>query len=846
MTTVSHPIAETSGPKCFAASRIANAVKWSKRRVLSALAFSPPDGTEVVSGNNADAWSVGSFPRALREALDLKAARFGYRSIDALLSEPVQTWSPNWPISEILNDEVDYARKLQRSLRPFLQRQADLAATVGDLKDDAARTYQREFSRTLTTRHLERLIEMVIERDRGFEDWNRIEIFLPKRYSRKAVVGGHPMPRLASDVSPIFAALSGVNDPLKPTSADRSMLWRAAVETLLGNVESGMSERAAKRQILKEINLHVPGLAKSADSLKRVFNTKVEVARRDGIHAIADKRPTASGNWRAYDFSEDKLLLTKIAFHHEGNISLAHRLLHKGWTHPVEGRFYQFSSEYRERISVDLRKNKSYVPTFMREEVRGPLASTRPHALGPRAVRMARPSRLRDWSDVGVNDWHTSDDETGNSILYWVDPNGPFECEWGRFNVGRPQVLPLIDVASEQPLALIVSPTKGYSGDTIRDLVFPAWLSPEIGMPFRGCQFERGIWSSRNVEALAAWSQIDGAFADQGISLKIRHATTPRAKTIERTFGAEQNRTSIFPGYIGRGEKGVEHERVHRFIQSLKGTGQPNKEAVDPREKLWSIAQYTEALKGTLIELSKEPQNGERFRGRSPEEVWSEGIANGAKPKVLPPSLEYLLATKQVEKLVTTDGIILKIGNVRSQFCDSRPLGQLVGERVSVRFQGREPDHVVIVDPKRDPKGRSPFVVPLRKRLDAMSAAPADFERARQEEDNFASGPKALFRLISPKYNLTVQRSDFGTESLRAAGEAHRKAVEEHTAAASEKRRHGPKAARLGRDAGLDVRGVDPSTVVNALDGLTDLERRLEEREAVEFLSNPEKSHGDK
>ena len=815
----------------YTANEIARGLGDSKRNILSTLKKVSPRGTKLASGNIADAWSLESLPDPLIAGLRERSQKLGFKGISSLLEEPVEEWTPG-PLSKIHPDDLASAKRLQAALKTLLIAQNNPKADFANLKEMAIKEYCRLFTCPMVTpRHLDRLIEMVMERDRGSERWDRVELFLPMKFrplqanpASLTSASGFPMEHLVE-------ALSGIADPAKPSNDDRAMIWRAAVECFLDLIESGHQEQRTKREIRKYLQVNAPWMGTSEDSLKKGLNAKITTARQQGIGAIQDLRKINSGHRRKNDFAADKLLCVEVAYLHEGNISLAHRLLMKGYNHPTKEILMRFSEEYRSAIKFNLRKNKSYVPEFIRSSVRPAVISIMPYAMGPRAVKLSRPCRLRDASDMRPNDWHTSDDETANSIVYWLDPNGPYECEeLGRFNVGRPQILPLYDVASEMPLALSVSPTAGYSGDTIRDLIIPAWLHEGIGMPFQGCYFERGIWKSRHVKALTEWSQIDGAF--RNLSLNLWHATTPRAKIIERVFGAEQARTAAFPGYVGRGNKGEHYERVHRFIQSLKKVEQPFKEAVDPRQKLWSLEKFTDELLRVMKEMAAEPKRGPLFNGRSPEEVWTESLGQGKPHEVLPPNLHYLLSTKQTQKKVTHDGVILSVGNNKYQFLGDR-LGMMIGDRVNIRWSGRIPEYIVVTNPKNDPKGYNPFVVPLRKRLPSMTATKEEFDRARNEENEFVSGPRSIIHTIQPRHSLTVTRAEHGTEELRYVGIAHRQIEEHHLNTLKEQRAVAPKARELSRVHGLDTRGMDSRIVARELDGLDEIERQIIEQESL-------------
>src|SRR5690606_32343680 len=119
--------------------------------------------------------------------------------------------------------------------------------------------------------------------------------------------------------------------------------------------------------------------------------------------------------------------------------------------------------------------------------------------------------------------------------------------------------------------------------------------------------FEQGVWKSRNVQAMVSWTEIDEAFSRSGVHLRLQHATTPKAKIIERIFSQEQNAMQALPGYAGRDERNKQYERVREFLASLKRFGQPRKEEVAPWDGLLSAEQYLVHLEKAYERFNHEP-----------------------------------------------------------------------------------------------------------------------------------------------------------------------------------------------------------------------------------------------
>lgn len=828
----------------FPASRIARTLGWDKRRVLSALALVAPDEKTLVSGNRTSAWKVTSLPPPLLEELKRVSTNKGYKSEEELLASPEKRWSPPVPLSQIPEADLAYAEKLQSVLVPLAQAQSDYLADFSEEESKAADRYRRAFRISgITPRHIKNLLSLVLDRDRGFEEWGRLEIFLPGKYSKASNHSDRSKEfEQMPEETPLAQVLRLYGNERTFTTASRSAIWQAAVETFLFLEQLDWKPQTAKKAIRAMILDGAPGFCESAESCKRLINQKITLANKEGLEAVKDGRER-SGNFRRPDFSEDRLQLIAVANAHQGNIGLAHRLLYRseGWRDPKTGKLHQFSQAYRDYISLNLAKNKSYVPHFMRASVRGPVKAIKPLRIGPKAARLATPSRFRDWSDSLPNDYHTSDDETANSFVYFPSEEGKYECEWGRFDVGRPQILPLIDQRTTLYLALELSFTPGYSSETIKQLLFGAWKNEAIGMPNIGLLFEQGIWKSHQVAAMADLQKLDPALAKYG--RKIRHATTPRAKIIERVFGSEQARTDALPGYVGRGKGDPRRERLDAFLAGLKRHGQPRKEAVDPREKLLSLRAYRDHLLKILEEYNNEPQNGQMLRGLSPQQAWAEGRA-GRPAEVLPSSLEWLMTTKEKLMKVSPDGITFDIAGKAFQFCADKNLGLLIGERVLVRYNSSNPDYVLYTHPATDPQGKNPRLVPVRQMLPATTATEDDFRRAREEERVFTAGQRQLFSIVVPNYNLTrLANSDLPTH-IKEAGQAVAEAKQAHAEEQRKEKKAAPKARELGQRHRLDTTGVGAETAVRNLTAAEGLRAEIEQMEEIEealtFLASPQ------
>ena len=451
---------------------------------------------------------------------------------------------------------------------------------------------------------------------------------------------------------------------------------------------------------------------------------------------------------------------------------------------PVEGvgsaggQRLQFSEEFRAAYSFDPRASKSRVPNRLRNKLRPLLEAIEPHNHGPKAARLADPSFHRDWSMVASGAWFQSDDETSNNYVWFPCEDGAFEFGDVRFDVLRPQILPMVDVRTDYVLSVLLILRRQYDSRDIRSLILQTCLDERVGLPFEGFYFEGNIWQAKNLQALVNWSEIDSAFSRCGLALRLRHARTPRAKIIERIFSQEQNMTQALPGYAGRNEMTAGYERVKASLALMKRVGQPLKAEAAPWDHFLSAEQYLDELQRIYERFNEEPQNGKRLEGMSPSEAW-EKLSGGRAHHVVPDSLRYLLATQQSEQRVTRNGGRIP-GKPSARYFLSERLGDLIGESVIVRWNQDFPDHVVVVHPATDPHAQDPFVVREHAPLSALDASGEDFAIAREEGNAFTRTGRSLFRMLKHRYGRTLRDNLLGTAPLRSAGEAHEAVVRSH------------------------------------------------------------------
>jgi len=819
----------------FTAAEYAAKRGCKRQYVHKVLRNQPAGGEKIVRGVRTAAWSIGALPSPFVRDLAREASRHAFASPLEYMQSVAQR--PKLPsLSAIVPDEITRAQKLQRALTASFALPID--RSVSELARIAADEYQREFGRAVSNRYLRKIIADVLQRDGGRREFGRLDLYIAKT-PRKRVVRTSQL-CAAFKFDELENAIATLRDRNQPTIAEIAYCWREVVPMILDRIAGGADERKLKRQLRDYIVRSASFMGPTPAAAKRNINLKLRAAiDGGGRDAITDGRLHPKRECRDHEaFRDDiRLLAQHTVFFCSGRESQAFRQLYEGTTHNGD----RFSDAFRASTSFDVREAKSEVPKLIRAAVQPMVRAIAKRRLGPHAARLALPSIHRDWNDVAAGASYTSDDVTLNHyVIDWNDA-GQFEFDGRRFNVCRPQFLPVVDERSSLPLGFSLIAARAYNSRHIRTLMTRICMRPEIGLPFEQFAFERGIWAARNVEALAGWPDLDESFSRFGVRLSIRHATTPKAKVIEQVIGALQNLDDFAPGYIGRDEQSVNYEREQKFLLQLKRVGQPRKGEVDPRELLMEMSECEEMLASVMQRFANEPQNGKRLEGLSPAEGWKQ-LSGHKWHVVLPESLRYLLGTEEATRTVTSEGIELRIGRAKKYYCGSDQLGALIGEKVRVRYNEELPEMVAVTHIASDPRGLCPFSVPLFKEVPAHGATSDQFAEAREHQNRFASYGRALYRELAPRSSNTLSSDNLGSEDLRAAGVAHNRVEREFIEVSNSGVEDRRAIRRLSEQHGL---AIDPSKIRNtkrsrrSLEKLDGLEARILAAESTASQGTP-------
>ena len=766
MPVVTAPVLQQES-EAFSATEIAAAIGWSKRRVQRALENFRPIRLNRSGRNLEGAWTVESLPADIRAELERARAVHHCRTISDVLGDPHRAWQLRIggvlvPLAKVSPAALNAARQLQQAFARALA--LPEASLMSERVRLAAEDYPKACGTKVSDRHLQRLLARTMERDRRAFRFDRLEIYLEE--TAAVAQPARPTEMIASEFPELEDALAVLAKPSEATAVETAYCWRRIIETLADRVAAGGNEKKIKLALRTYVVRFAPFLADSPAAFKRNLNRKLRTAGEEGIHTLIDGRGERSGFHRKpSDWDENILLLARHALACGGRAAQAFRDLYYGETRTAE----QFSESFRAHFEYDVRQRKSYVPATVMAAVRPMLAAATPHFHGPKAVRLAAPSIQRDWSSMRAGDSYSGDDFTLNHPLFDWCEDGEYEYDGRRFHVTRAQTLLFCDERSRMILGYHVAPRPFYVADDIFTAISRLCMNPAIGLPFARFLFERAIWKSNKVRGLVEWPKLDEALARQGISLKMDHATTPRAKVIERIGGMIQSIMQPAPGYVGRNERLDNLERVQGFLATLKRHGQPLKADRNPAEMLMSKTDFCAELDRSIDLYNREPQGGENMKSRSPGEVWAQESPD--RPHiVLPDSLRYLLSTHVSQQTVTREGVKLSLPGGTRFYSDSPRLGEIIGQRVRVRFNPELPDLVTVCHLDSDPRELNPFAVGRGPALPAIGATDEQHAEAKAKRKRFTEYGSTVFRAIAPRHNLTIRNEALGSAESRDRG----------------------------------------------------------------------------
>jgi hypothetical protein len=807
-------------PKTFTAAHLALRLGLSDRAVRNQLDGVAHTSVELVNFKPAKVWAFAALPSQMRTKLHAIAEERGYGKDagEKFLGACDVRWQPPLAFDEIDKPFIERAVKLQRALQPSL---AILHLEGKDGTKRGLEGYQREFGREISEDHLRRLLRRTIERDRGFNEWHRVELFLDdaafRRKSKVVVAAVLAFP----DVQ---AVIDSICDKLQSTSAERNDVFHEAFLSL--NAEEGNApRRRSKRALLEFLVAAAPGLSKSPEALRRAFDDKwqkwiagggVRAALEDG----RDENGRSKGDW------SDLAKLTGLhAAKLNENVPAAFRDLMMNGGFPP----HRIEAYLRMHPGIDLRKDPSYIGPIW-DEAKDISVKRLPFEQGPKQVRKSRPRPRRDWNDIQPGDIFEADDLTVPIVWRHRNSNGieaPIQGE----------CLVMIDRRSRKILDFVLIAGK-YNGVAVRYLVLK--VVRKYGRPRMGMLFENGVWASRMItgeqiphaEPMGAATWINalrdgtcfsqppivlsadrsratsglhaastGGLQDAGIETRHALPNNPETKIIETVFRLAQVMMPKHPGFCGF------NQRLDGYDRNIKGVAKAKRGNPAALGHLYTHEEMVRVLEQIFDQYNRTPQSTRSaLNGATPNEAWAE-VTSKRPLSIIPKSAEYLLASHCKIRPVERDGsIILRTtrGGEDRVFWDENTANLPVTKKVRVYWHIEEPSLVTVTDLK----GRNPIT--LRERVIRSSTeAPETLAEIASVQGLIISNRRMIASdMPAETLNIVERASGEFSEEQHDLGERIVQQVEEKKAEVQLERRA---IARIRRKA--EARGFDPRNI---------------------------------
>ena len=688
-----------SGP-LFDSAWLAATLGLSQRAIRKRLQSIPAGPARRPCGQNAKGWVWEDLPEDWRERIAGVARRKGYRTAQELLCDQAAgPWLPPIQSSSVDERFRNEAHQWRGALLSVLPRQHDVAP--GELLELGLRECRRVFKRDVSEATWRRHLELTVKRDNGFQQWGRVDLYLPEEaFDRATALTVGPIEIERGDLPPLTDAFSQVRNPSKLTVEDRDFVWKALLES-----------QAPREALLDYAFRSLPGLARTRKALGKAFRRK--------LHSPTDKRPGRSGRKGPVLCPKCEDLVFGAAVDLDGDIAQAWRRLN------LEQKLCAKCSGL---WHFDVRTNKSYVPAAVRNQVTPRVLAALPWRHGRKCARLLAPYVLRR-RDIGPGDVFEADDVTWNHVFYVYDTD-----DAGKRYVGRGECLLFLDRSSWYPLGYrLIAGEIGpdgkqcaahYNGVDIRLGVLH--VHDRVGLPHLGFQFENSVWRSKLVAGrqvrgwrFNSWRDFESGLNEQGIILgprAVRHALpgSPRTKIIERVIRSVQERMRSLPGFVGFNHREYKPEILDDFLRRVK-IGKEH-----PGQMFLSFADFRKVLDTELMAYASDVQNGRWLRDASPLDIWQNGVGQfpgvAARPlRKLAPTARHLLSTHWRKVNVTGVGIRFEVGGKSLIFWGDELL-PWKHKTLPVRWNIEEPELLHCLPP-----GGTPFTMETRE-LDSWTA----------------------------------------------------------------------------------------------------------------------------
>ena len=676
-----------SGPQSFTAAQLVADLGISPQAARKALDGISPSEIRIVAGNPTACWRPDQLPSGISDRLATAARRLGCRgpgAVLALLRDKAGPWQPKKDgntvlISDVAQKDQDAAAMLRQVMRPTLDRLHDPSLSAAERDQLGVREHYAIFrpQRPISARHFRALLARVLDRDRGAENWDRLEIYLPERFALKKTF----CPALPPPVAEEFADLVEMLKSPRAAAADDQFLktvWNRASDHVQRLTSMGTPEKRAKKRVRAVLHARGPFRNMTVDAIRKALDRNIAARSLKGW--AEDGRKNNTGNLTGYECPEqDRMLLTAAGAKFGGGVN-------QGWQQTYNFLTPETRTQYPDRWNC---------PRKIRELIRFDVDLEKTSLKGPHATRTAGAFVNRDPNrGMQAGDFDQADDMTNISLWWEEDANDPLG-----FWFGQGQLLAWLDERAWFWYGFDLISDPYYDAFTVRN----SWTNKaaEFGLPNKGLSLERGLWkTSRLIAGLSdKLTPVDPLETEEGLrrlGLRINNATHARGKVIERGYGLLQNHLQVPIGYVGRNPlTDCQEETKQKMLLVKSGKGKIHPADLGFLHK----RQMAAIIERVFLELNDTPLHGKYHEGRTPRQVYME--EHGDRHASFPEELRWLLASHYCVRPVTGNGILIPWAKGGTRY-KGEEAGRFYGQKVICWFNSERPETLFCTDMKRE------------------------------------------------------------------------------------------------------------------------------------------------
>ncbi len=296
----------------FIAAQIARALGMKRQAVQWHLRdMEPATREKIVNGAKACGWTVAQIIAKFGERLAVETVRQNCKGddlvqrVETLLALPRTRYQPPLPLERICDADIQAATKLRDALKPWLICQHDGKFSAAELDLAGMQDYRRVHGHPITRDNWRKLFERTNQRDKGWEEFGRLELYLPGRPRQKDAPADVVSAALADDFAELEQYLfKQVINPHDPSELEIIGLWALTFKKFTSLVEAGESEKSARRRCRAFLFARAKFLAPTRNALRMSFERRLDRWQRDNPDSLADGR---RGNGNRFEYPTEDI-----------------------------------------------------------------------------------------------------------------------------------------------------------------------------------------------------------------------------------------------------------------------------------------------------------------------------------------------------------------------------------------------------------------------------------------------------------------------------------------------------------------------------------------------------------